>query len=51
MLVPQGHVKGPGGTWDLVAEMGEPYLAYRRRVPMLIPWRRPADESVARPTG
>lgn len=36
---------------DLVAEMGEPYLAYRRRVPMLIPWRRPADESVARPTG
>ncbi len=27
---------------DLAAEMGPPYLAYRRRVPMLIPWRRPA---------
>ncbi len=36
---------------DLVAEMGEAYLAYQRRVPMLVPWRRPADESVARPTG
>jgi protein-S-isoprenylcysteine O-methyltransferase Ste14 len=27
---------------DLVAEMGPPYLAYRRQVPMLIPWRGPA---------
>ncbi len=27
---------------DLAAELGAPYLAYQRRVPMLIPWRRPA---------
>ncbi len=27
---------------DLVAEMGPPYQAYRRQVPMLIPWHRPA---------
>lgn len=26
---------------DLAAEMGPAYLAYRSRVPMLIPWRRP----------
>ena len=26
---------------DLVAEMGAPYLAYQRLVPMLLPWRRP----------
>jgi protein-S-isoprenylcysteine O-methyltransferase Ste14 len=31
-----------GAVWeerDLVAELGETYLEYRRRVPMLIPWR------------
>ena len=37
------------GAWleekDLAAELGEPYQAYRRRVPMLLPWRRPAEES------
>lgn len=27
---------------DLVAELGEPYRAYQRAVPMLVPWRRPA---------
>lgn len=27
---------------DLVAELGPPYQAYQRRVPMLFPWRRPA---------
>jgi len=27
---------------DLVAELGEPYRAYQRAVPMLLPWRRPA---------
>jgi protein-S-isoprenylcysteine O-methyltransferase Ste14 len=26
---------------DLVAQFGEPYLEYRRKVPMLIPWRAP----------
>lgn len=26
---------------DLVAELGEPYRAYQRAVPMLLPWRRP----------
>lgn len=30
---------------DLVAEMGAPYLAYQRLVPMLLPWRRPIKES------
>jgi protein-S-isoprenylcysteine O-methyltransferase Ste14 len=30
---------------DLVAEMGSPYREYRRRVPMLIPWRQPAAGS------
>lgn len=34
---------------DLVAELGEPYLEYRRAVPMLLPWhaprrRRPASQ-------
>jgi protein-S-isoprenylcysteine O-methyltransferase Ste14 len=29
---------------DLVADFGEPYRDYQRKVPMLIPWRiRPAD--------
>ncbi len=27
---------------DLVAELGPAYVAYQRRVPMLLPWRRPA---------
>ncbi len=27
---------------DLTAELGDSYLAYRRRVPMLLPWRKPA---------
>jgi protein-S-isoprenylcysteine O-methyltransferase Ste14 len=27
---------------DLRVELGEPYAAYCRRVPMLLPWRRPA---------
>lgn len=27
---------------DLVAEFGDPYRDYRRKVPMLVPWRRPA---------
>jgi protein-S-isoprenylcysteine O-methyltransferase Ste14 len=41
------------GTWilvgttleerDLAAEMGPPYEAYRRQVPMLIPWRQPSS--------
>jgi len=31
---------------DLQAQLGEPYRAYRSRVPMLLPWRRPAE-----PTG
>jgi protein-S-isoprenylcysteine O-methyltransferase Ste14 len=33
------------GTWleerDLTADFGDDYRAYQRRVPMLIPWRRP----------
>ena len=33
---------------DLVADMGPPYLAYRRHVPMLIPWRRPAAVDLGR---
>jgi protein-S-isoprenylcysteine O-methyltransferase Ste14 len=28
---------------DLVAELGDPYREYQRRVPMLVPWRRPAE--------
>jgi len=28
---------------DLVAELGAPYREYQRRVPMLLPWRRPAE--------
>lgn len=28
---------------DLVAQLGEPYRDYQRRVPMLVPWRVPAD--------
>lgn len=35
------------GTWleerDLVAEFGDAYREYQRRVPMLVPWRRPVD--------
>lgn len=27
---------------DLVSDFGEPYASYRRKVPMLIPWRGPA---------
>lgn len=27
----------------LLAEIGRPYAAYQRRVPMLVPWRRPRD--------
>jgi len=27
----------------LLAEIGEPYAAYRRRVPMLVPWKIPRD--------
>lgn len=34
---------------DLVAEMGEPYRAYRRAVPMLIPWRRAAPVGSSAP--
>ncbi len=30
---------------DLVADMGPAYAAYQRRVPMLLPWRRPIPES------
>lgn len=32
---------------DLVAQMGPAYVAYQRLVPMLLPWRRPAHETVA----
>ncbi len=32
---------------DLAAEMGPPYQAYRRQVPMLIPWRPPLGEAPA----
>jgi len=43
------------GAWleekDLAAELGEPYRAYQRRVPMLLPWRKPAEESRPAPTG
>jgi protein-S-isoprenylcysteine O-methyltransferase Ste14 len=28
--------------WDLVADFGEDYREYRRKVPMLVPWRGPA---------
>ena len=31
---------------DLSAELGQPYRTYQRRVPMLVPWRRPVE-----PTG
>lgn len=30
---------------DLAVELGQPYREYQRRVPMLLPWRRPAPES------
>jgi protein-S-isoprenylcysteine O-methyltransferase Ste14 len=30
---------------DLAAELGQPYQEYRRRVPMLVPWRRSAARS------
>lgn len=36
-----------GTVWeekDLVAEFGDSYRNYQRRVPMLVPWRRPAPE-------
>ena len=33
---------------DLVAEFGETYLDYRRKVPMLVPWRGPAPERTER---
>jgi protein-S-isoprenylcysteine O-methyltransferase Ste14 len=35
-----------GASWeerDLTAEFGEPYREYRRKVPMLVPWRGRAD--------
>jgi protein-S-isoprenylcysteine O-methyltransferase Ste14 len=28
---------------DLVREFGDPYRAYQRRVPMLVPWKRPSS--------
>jgi len=28
---------------DMVANFGEPYREYRRRVPILVPWRLPKD--------
>jgi protein-S-isoprenylcysteine O-methyltransferase Ste14 len=41
------------GAWleerDLVAEFGEPYQRYRRRVPFLVPWRRPVEPLVHGP--
>ncbi len=33
---------------DLVASLGERYLAYRKRVPMLIPWRHGDHEAAVR---
>jgi protein-S-isoprenylcysteine O-methyltransferase Ste14 len=30
---------------DLVGEFGDAYRDYQRRVPMLVPWRRPAAKS------
>ncbi len=36
---------------DLVADMGPAYVEYQRRVPMLLPWRRPARESAGTVTG
>ncbi len=43
-----------GSFWeerDLIAEFGDPYRAYRRAVPMLIPWRGPAGRFLQRAQG
>ncbi len=34
---------------DLVSRFGDAYLSYRRRVPALVPWRRPAAPAVYDP--
>lgn len=34
---------------DLVAQFGDTYRDYQRRVPMLLPWRRPKDADAATP--
>lgn len=33
---------------DLTAELGAPYRAYRRRVPMLLPWKGPAPTELGK---